>query len=193
VQWVLRQLYLVFFSRINDISAALQNVVAHYDISNGHFASFLSPDMSYSCPIWSKPDESLEKAQIRKVENVIQQARVQPTDHVLDIGGGWGALAIETVKRTGCRFTVVTLSANQKEWAEKRIRQEGLTDKIQYLLCDYRQIPSVPGGYDKVVSIEMLEHVGRKHLPNFFAVINRLLNPNTGRIVIQGITVINEV
>lgn len=179
--------------------AALRNVVAHYDISNEHFASFLSPDMSYSCPIW-KPaaqaddgNETLEAAQIRKIQNVIDQARIQSSDHVLDIGGGWGALAIEAVKQTGCRITVITLSVNQKKWVEERIRREGLAGKIEYILCDYRQIPSVPGGYDKVITIEMLEHVGHKYLSDFFSTINRLLKPVGGRAIIQGITVINEV
>ncbi len=157
--------------------------------------------MSYSCPSWTPTStsylkteqESLEKAQLRKIHSLVCHANIRPTDHVLDIGGGWGGLAIEAAKITGCRVTVVTLSVVQKEWAERRIREEGLEEKIQYVLCDYREIPRVEGGYDKIVSIEMLEHVGRKYMEGFFGQINKLVKKDGGRIVIQGITVINEV
>ncbi|OCL14657.1 cyclopropane-fatty-acyl-phospholipid synthase [Glonium stellatum] len=197
LQYAFQPLKEALLRKTNTVPTALENVVAHYDISNDHFASFLSPDMSYSCPIWTPThlidhEESLEVAQLRKIDNIIKLTQIQPNDHCLDIGGGWGSLAIEAVKRTGCRFTVTTLSVKQKEWGEARILREGLKDKINYVLCDYRRTPSPPGGYDKVISIEMLEHVGRKYMKDFFASIHHLVKPVGGRVFIQAITITEE-
>ncbi len=159
------------------------------------FAAFLSDDMTYSCPIWlPKHDaesslETLEEAQETKLQYFITQARLKETDHVLEIGTGWGSFAIAAVKKTGCRVTSLTLSKEQKELAEKRIAAEGYSDKIEVLLCDYRALPAPRGGfYDKVVSIEMLEAVGREYLDTYFGCINRLLKPHGGIGVFQCIT-----
>ncbi|KAF4624985.1 hypothetical protein G7Y89_g13183 [Cudoniella acicularis] len=162
-----------FLRAANTISKSLSNVSEHYDLSNQFFKSFLSPDMTYSCPIWSKDDTALsdslllEQAQLRKLHRIIAEARIKSTDHVLEIGTGWGSFAIEAVRHTGCTITSVTLSIEQKEEAELRISAAGFTDKITVLLQDYRHIQKVEGGYDKVVSIEMIEHVGREHLGDF--------------------------
>jgi cyclopropane-fatty-acyl-phospholipid synthase len=178
----------------NDVKHSLQNASSHYDTSNELFQAFLSPDMSYSCALWSgDPSESLESAQRRKVHNIIRKARISPGDHVLDIGGGWGFLAMEAVKLTNCRVTAITLSKEQKALAEENITKAGLSDKIKFLLCDYRNTPRPEGGYDRVVSVEMVEHVGKDHMDTFFAFISRLLKPNGGLMVLQGITIINEV
>lgn len=159
------------------------------------FAAFLSNDMTYSCPIWqplSSPksrNESLESAQDTKLQYFIDSAKIQSTDHVLEIGTGWGSFAIAAVKQTGCRITSLTLSREQKELAEERIAAAGYTDNIEVLLCDYRALPTPKEGlYDKIVSIEMLEAVGREYLDMYFQCINRMLKPEGGIGVFQCIT-----
>lgn len=159
------------------------------------FAAFLSEDMTYSCPIWqplSDPKsqhESLESAQETKLQYFIDAAKIKSTDHVLEIGTGWGSFAIAAVRKTGCRITSLTLSREQKELAEQRIAVAGYTDNVEILLCDYRALPTPREGlYDKVVSIEMLEAVGREFLDTYFDCINRLLKPEGGIAVFQCIT-----
>lgn len=150
--------------------------------------------MNYSSALWSQnEDETLETAQRRKVHNIIKKARIGPHDHVLDIGCGWGDLAIEAVKQTGCRVTGLTLSTEQKQLAEERIKAAGLQDRIEILLCDYRNAPRPGTGYDCVVSVEMLEHVGDKFMTTYFASISKLLKESGGRVVVQGITILNSV
>ena len=171
------------------------NVSAHYDISNAMFAAFLSKDMTYSCPIWSplsdlkSQHESLEDAQETKLQYFIDAAKIKASNHVLEIGTGWGSFAMAAVRKTGCRITSLTLSREQKELAEKRIAAAGYTDKIEVLLCDYRALPTPKDGlYDKVVSIEMLEAVGHEYLDMYFDCINRMLKPVGGIAVFQCIT-----
>jgi cyclopropane-fatty-acyl-phospholipid synthase len=176
----------------NTMSNARLNVSAHYDISNAMFAAFLSDDMTYSCPIWSPISsgltETLEDAQMRKLQRFISNARIKAWDHVLEIGTGWGSFAIEAVRRTGCRVTSLTLSVEQKELAEKRIAVAGFEDHITVLLCDYRALPTPEVLYDKVVSIEMLEAVGKEYLTAYFQCVDKLLKPNGGIAVFQCIT-----
>lgn len=176
----------------NTLSNALLNVSAHYDISNEMFAAFLSPDMTYSCPIWdcSHPDddELLESAQLRKLAYFVESARIQPNDHVLEIGTGWGSFAIEAVKKTGCRVTTITLSIEQKAMAEKRIEEAGLGDRIEVRLQDYRELPVPTVPYDKIISIEMLEAVGQDYLADYFDCVHRLLKPTGGIAMFQCIT-----
>lgn len=193
---------------MNTIDNALLNASAHYDLGNELFAAFLSADMTYSCPIWAPlrrsscvsnsvnasgeqngiEEQTLEEAQIRKLRRVIAAARIKRTDHVLEIGTGYGSLAIEAVKTTGCRVTTVTLSREQKAWADKRVLREGLADRIEVLLLDYRAIPPVPEGYDKIVSVEMVEAVGKEFLGTYFGVVHRLLKREGGMAVVQCIT-----
>lgn len=177
----------------NTMSNALLNISAHYDISNDMFAAFLSPDMTYSCPIWrSEPagwtDETLEEAQMTKLQRFIDGARIKSTDHVLEIGTGWGSFAIQAVRKTGCRVTSLTLSKEQKALADKRIAEAGFSDRIQVLLMDYRALPVPETPYDKIVSIEMLEAVGREFLGTYFGCIDRLLKRDGGIAVFQCIT-----
>ena len=172
---------------VNSVSNAINNISAHYDISNDMFASFLSPDMTYSCAIFESRDESLQTAQYRKLDKIIRQARITKGDHVLEIGSGWGSFAIRAVTKTGCRVTTLTLSKEQKVLAEERIRASGLQDWITVLLCDYRNhVPPQP--YDKVVSIEMIEAVGRAYLDTYFSKVNGFLKKNAGIGVFQVIT-----
>lgn len=178
----------------NDATNALKNASFHYDTSNDHFAGFLSPDMNYSSALWSgEPGESLGSAQRRKIQNILDMAEVTSSHHVLDIGCGWGDLAIRAVQQTACRVTGLTLSKEQKSLADERIKAAGLQDKITILLCDYRKAPVPEGGYDRVISIEMLEHVGDKYMNKYFQHISGYLKPKGGRMVVQGITRINSV
>jgi cyclopropane-fatty-acyl-phospholipid synthase len=182
--------------RPNNTKNSLINASSHYDTSNELFTAFLSRDMSYSCPIWESREDTLEDAQLRKVRNVIDKAEIKSHHHVLDIGGGWCFLAIEAVKRTGCMVTATTLSVEQKALGEKKIKEEGLEDRIRVLLVDYRDTPLLEEGkkrYDRVVSVEMLEHVGKEFMNEFFGAIDQLLDPEEGVMVIQGITIINPV
>jgi cyclopropane-fatty-acyl-phospholipid synthase len=178
----------------NTLSNSLLNTSAHYDISNEMFAAFLSADMTYSCPIWRKnvdeerEPESLEQAQIRKLLRFIDGARIKPSDHVLEIGTGWGSFAIEAVKRTGCRVTSLTLSKEQKVLAEHRIREEKLDDRIEVMLMDYREMQTPEQPFDKIVSIEMLEAVGQEYLPTYFESVNRFLKKDGGIAMFQCIT-----
>ena len=151
------------------------------------FASFLSKDMTYSCAIFESKDEPLEIAQYRKLDRVIRQARIQPQDHVLEIGSGWGSFAIRAVQQTGCKITTLTLSIEQKVLAEERVRAAGLQDRISVVLCDYRKhTPERP--YDKIVSIEMIEAVGKEFLETYFAKVNECLKKDGGIAVFQVIT-----
>lgn len=177
----------------NNLSISLSNVSAHYDISNEIFASFLSDDMTYSCPLWSSAilqtrnesdSDLLKQAQLLKLRRIISDARIKASDHVLEIGTGWGSFAIEAVRSTGCTVTTVTLSIEQKEEAESRINAAGLFDKITVLLQDYRKI-SEEYVFDKVVSIEMIEHVGRENLATYFKCIDKLLDKKNGIAVFQ--------
>jgi len=172
----------------NSVDNAINNISAHYDISNEMFASFLSPDMTYSCAIFESKDESLQVAQCRKLDKIIREARITKEDHVLEIGSGWGSFAIRAVSKTGCRVTTLTLSKEQKVLAEERICMAGLKDRVQVLLCDYRNhTPARP--YDKVVSIEMIEAVGKDFLATYFAKVNEVLKTDGGIAVFQVITV----
>lgn len=177
----------------NTLSNALLNISAHYDISNDMFAAFLSPDMTYSCPVWqrqqtSEPEESLEEAQVRKLLRFIDGAKIKSTDHVLEIGTGWGSFAIEAVRRTGCRVTSLTLSKEQKQLAEDRIELAGFSSQIEVKLMDYRALPVPEQPYDKIVSIEMLEAVGQEYLATYFECMDRLLKKDGGIAVFQCIT-----
>ncbi|TKA33536.1 hypothetical protein B0A50_00371 [Salinomyces thailandicus] len=180
----------------NTLTNARLNISAHYDISNEMFAAFLSPDMTYSCPIWlprsdpASAQETLERAQITKLTRFITAAKLKSTDHVLEIGTGWGSFAILAVQKTGCKVTSLTLSAEQKALAESRIRAANLQSHITVLLCDYRthQPPSPNQLYDKIISIEMLEAVGPEFLETYFRCIHTLLKPAGGIAVFQCIT-----
>jgi cyclopropane-fatty-acyl-phospholipid synthase len=180
----------------NTLHNARLNIMAHYDISNTMFAAFLSEDMTYSCPIWlpkSAPGskgETLEDAQDRKLGRFIRNAHIKQGDRVLEIGTGWGSFAIKAVQDTGCTVTSLTLSVEQKELAEDRIARAGLSDKIKVLLCDYRAL-EVPeeGPFDKLISIEMLEAVGREFLVTYFSCVDKLLKKDGGVAVFQCITI----
>ncbi|CAG8448853.1 5130_t:CDS:2 [Funneliformis caledonium] len=171
----------------NTISNAINNISAHYDISNEMFAAFLSRDMTYSSAVFASEEEPLEEAQYRKLRMMIKKAKITKDDNVLEIGTGWGSLAIEAVRLTGCHVTSLTLSIEQKNLAEERIANAGFSDRINVLLCDYRNLPA-SHQFDKIISIEMIEAVGPQYLSTYFECCDRFLKEKGGIGVFQVIT-----
>jgi len=175
----------------NTVEGARSNISRHYDLSNDLFAAFLDPTMSYSAAWFPDADSpeprELEAAQLRKIDGILDYARVGAGTRVLEIGTGWGSLAIRAAQR-GARVTSVTISAEQRDLALKRIAEAGLTDAIEVRLQDYRE---VEGEYDAVVSVEMIEAVGEEYWPTYFATLDRVLAPG-GRIGLQAITMDHE-
>ncbi|KAI9196253.1 hypothetical protein LWI28_022318 [Acer negundo] len=133
--------FLQHFSRQNTLTQARRNISRHYDLSNELFSLFLDESMTYSCAVFKREDEDLKAAQMRKIFLLIEKARINKNDEVLEIGCGWGTLAIEVVKRTGCKYTGITLSKEQLKYAEMKVKEAGLQDHIRLYLCDYRQLP----------------------------------------------------
>jgi cyclopropane-fatty-acyl-phospholipid synthase len=176
---------LAHLKRDNTLSGSKRNIRAHYDLSNAFFETFLDPSMMYSCGIYRDPSESLEQAQLNKLDAVIDKARIGPADHVLEIGCGWGQFAIRAAQTRGCRVTGLTLSQEQYTLARERVKAAGLEHRIEIRLQDYR---TLAGSFDKIVSIEMLEAVGHRHFPVFFRCCDALLKPD-GLAVIQVITI----
>ncbi|MCA1796202.1 MAG: DUF1365 family protein [Geobacteraceae bacterium] len=171
--------------RANTIKGSSRNIREHYDLSNEFFGTFLDPSMTYSAALFRDQEESLEEAQHNKLRTIIKKADIKSSDHVLEIGCGWGSFAIEAVQQTGCRVTGITLSHEQLALARERVEAVGLEDHIEFKICDYRHIE---GEYDKIVSIEMLEAVGHAGLKSFFRACDRALCPG-GRAVVQVITI----
>jgi cyclopropane-fatty-acyl-phospholipid synthase len=162
-----------------------KRIEAHYDLGNELFSLFLDPTMMYSCAVFERPDSSLEEASLAKLERVCVKLDLGPTDHVLEIGTGWGGFAIYAAKHYGCRVTTTTISREQHAYATERVREEGLEDRITLLLEDYRDLS---GTYDKLVSIEMIEAVGWQYFPTFFRRCSELLAPD-GAMLLQAITI----
>ena len=170
--------------RRNTKAGSAKNIHAHYDLGNDFFRLFLDPTMNYSCGIFESPDDSMEEASLAKMDHICRKLELRPGDHLLEIGTGWGGMAIHAAGWYGCRVTTTTISKEQHELATERVRTAGLEDRIQVLLCDYRDLE---GQYDKVVSVEMIEAVGHGFLPEYFATCGRLLKPD-GMLLVQGIT-----
>ncbi|QQQ73483.1 class I SAM-dependent methyltransferase [Saccharothrix sp. 6-C] len=167
----------------NTVEGSRANVHRHYDLSNDLFAAFLDESMTYSSAWFSPGDDDLHAAQLRKVDGVLDLADVRAGTRLLEIGTGWGALAIRAAER-GARVTTLTLSAEQKHLAEQRIARAGVADRVQVLLRDYRE---AHGSYDAVVSVEMVEAVGADYWPAYFRTLDRVLEPG-GRVGLQAIT-----
>jgi cyclopropane-fatty-acyl-phospholipid synthase len=164
---------------------AKTNINRHYDLSNAMYALFLDETLTYSCAIFDHEDDSLTDAQLRKLDRILDKACLAEHHHMLEIGTGWGTLAMRAVTRFGCRVTSITLSSEQQTLAQQRIAEAGLSDRIEVRLCDYRH---VTGHYDRIVSVEMLEAVGKAYFPAFFQRCDRLLKPD-GLLVLQTITI----
>ncbi|KAF2285533.1 hypothetical protein GH714_005346 [Hevea brasiliensis] len=177
-------------SRQNNLTQARRNISCHYDLSNDLFALFLDETMSYSSAVFKTEDEDLKDAQMRKISLLIEKARVDKEHEILEIGCGWGALAIEVVKRTGCKYTGITLSEEQLRYAESKVKEAGLQDRIRFLLTDYRQLPK-NYKYDRIISCEMIEAVGHEYMEEFFGCCDSVLAKD-GLIVIQFISIPEE-
>jgi cyclopropane-fatty-acyl-phospholipid synthase len=172
----------VSHSRVRDRKA----IQYHYDVSNDFYALFLDRNMVYSCAYFRSDADSLETAQERKLDHILNKLQVRPGQSLLDIGCGWGALILRAVKKYGAIATGITLSQNQYDYVARRIREEGLEGRCEVRLQDYRDVPGEKV-YDKIASIGMFEHVGFKNLGLYFARIRALLKDG-GVVLNHGIT-----
>jgi cyclopropane-fatty-acyl-phospholipid synthase len=169
----------------NTQKGSRKNIAAHYDLGNDLFEQFLDPTMMYSAAQFLTADDTLEQAQLNKLKRICQKLALKPSDHLLEIGTGWGSMAIYAAQQYGCRVTTTTLSREQFAYTEKRIAELGLQDRITLLLSDYRDLK---GQFDKLVSIEMIEAVGHRFLPVYFKQCTRLLKDD-GLMLLQAITI----
>ncbi|HHP0463079.1 TPA: class I SAM-dependent methyltransferase [Vibrio harveyi] len=187
--WITRLLYKVsHWTNRNSQENSRKNIHAHYDLGNNLYEAFLDTNMLYSSALYNQVDDSLEQAQINKMERLCQQLELKSSDHVIEIGTGWGAMAIYMAEQYGCRVTTTTISEEQYAYAEQKINECGLTDKITLLKEDYRNLM---GSYDKLVSIEMIEAVGKQFLPSYIKKCESLLKPG-GLMAIQAITIADQ-
>jgi cyclopropane-fatty-acyl-phospholipid synthase len=169
----------------NTRTGSERNVHAHYDLGNAFYQLFLDPEtLAYSCAYWPDPALSLADAQRAKLERLCDWLALSPRDHLLEIGCGWGGMAIHAAQTRGCRVTAITVSREQHELAAARVAAAGVSDRVRVEYRDYR---ALTGSYDKLVSIEMLEAVGESFLPHYFATCARVLTPG-GRFALQSIT-----
>ena len=172
----------------NTRAGSRRNIAHHYDLSNELFALFLDPSMMYSSAIFESESATLEEAQVAKLDRICRKLELQPSDHLLEIGTGWGALAIHAARTYGCRVTTTTVSAEQHALARERVNALGLGDRIEVLLRDYRDLE---GQYDKLVSVEMIEAVGHEYLDGYFRACSERLAPD-GMMLIQAITIADQ-
>jgi cyclopropane-fatty-acyl-phospholipid synthase len=170
--------------RANTLSGSQKNIAAHYDLGNDLFKIFLDPSLTYSSALFERPDMSLEEASMAKIDRMCRLIEAKPTDHIIEIGSGWGSFALHAATKYGCRLTTITLSEEQKKCVEARISQLGLEQQVTVLLKDYRKLE---GQFDKLVSIEMIEAVGHKYLGDYFRQCSNLLKTG-GIAAIQAIT-----
>ena len=175
----------------NTPTGARENIHRHYDLSNELFELFLDPSLTYSAA-WFEPGDDLASAQRRKIDGILDLARVAPGMRVLEIGSGWGGLAIRAVRERDVHVTTLTLSEAQQELAERRIAEAGLSHRIDVLLEDYRHHAGrEAGSYDAIVSVEMIEAVGERYWPDYFGAVDRML-ADGGRMSLQAITMAHE-
>jgi cyclopropane-fatty-acyl-phospholipid synthase len=172
----------------NTRSGSRKNIAAHYDLGNDFFALFLDETMMYSSAIFPRPGMTLREAQLARLDVICRKLDLKPTDHLIEIGTGWGGFAIHAARNYGCRITTTTISKAQFAFAVERIQAAGLQDRITVLLCDYRDLH---GQYDKLVSIEMIEAVGHQYYDRYFAKCSELLKPD-GLMLLQAITIADQ-
>ncbi len=169
----------------NSRAGSARNVAAHYDLGNDLFRLFLDADLHYSSAVYTRPDESLESAQRHKLERIGRKLDLRPHHHLLEIGTGWGGLAIHMAREYGCRVTTTTLSREQHDLAVRRVGEAGLADRVTVLRSDYRELR---GEYDRLVSVEMVEAVGHRYLDTFFECCAARLKDD-GAMLLQAITI----
>lgn len=176
-----------FFHRLrkNSITGSEKNIHAHYDLGNDFFELFLDPSWMYSSGVYLKKESTLEEAQFEKLDRICRKLRLSKSDHLIEIGTGWGGFAIHAARHYGCKVTTTTISKKQFELANERVKAAGLQDQIEILYLDYRLLQ---GKYDKLVSIEMIEAVGLEFLGTYFEKCSSLLKDD-GEMLIQAITI----
>lgn len=172
----------------NTREGSRKNISAHYDLGNEFFELFLDPTMMYSAALFETDQTTLEDASTAKLEELCRQLELTDSDHLLEIGTGWGGMAIHAARHYGCRVTTTTISREQHEYTLQQVRAEGLQDQITVLCEDYRNLQ---GSFDKLVSIEMIEAVGHNFYSNYFKRCSELLKPE-GKMVIQAITIADQ-
>jgi len=170
---------------LNSVEGSRRHIAAHYDLGNELFATFLDQTMTYSCAAFDSPEMSLQDAQLAKLERVCRKLELGPSDHLLEIGTGWGSLAIHAAANHGCRVTTTTISREQRALAQQRVTEAGLEDRVTILLEDYRDLH---GRFSKLVSIEMIEAVGWQYFGTFFDRCGQLIEPD-GLMLLQAITI----
>jgi len=173
------------FLQRNTRSQARRNIAAHYDLGNDFFRLFLDETMMYSAGVFTSSSASLHEASVEKNDRICRKLQLSPADHLLEIGTGWGGFALHAAGKYGCRVTTTTISREQHALATARIAEAGLSDRVEVLLHDYRDLK---GHYDKLVSIEMIEAVGHQWFDTYFAKCAALLRPR-GMMLLQAITI----
>ena len=176
-----------YLTNFNFIKKSKMNVSHHYDISDDLYDLFLDSKRQYSCAYFNNENDSLEVAQNNKINHIIKKLNLKSNEKVLDIGSGWGSLAIEIAKTSKCEVTGITLSKNQFDYSVKKAKELNLENQVTFKLMDYREINEK---FDKIVSVGMFEHVGRKFYKKFFSQVNRLLK-NDGIALIHTIGSVN--
>ncbi|MBS1223078.1 MAG: Cyclopropane-fatty-acyl-phospholipid synthase [Proteobacteria bacterium] len=179
---------LLYARRDNNHRGSRANIAAHYDLGNEFYRLFLDDTLMYSAAIFPTPDTDLREASVAKIDRICRKLELQPDDHLLEIGSGWGGFALYAAQRYGCRVTTTTISREQYELARARVREAGLEDRVTVLCQDYRDLR---GAFDKLVSIEMIEAVGERHLKTYFRACAQLLKPH-GMMLLQAITVADQ-
>ncbi|MEY4589084.1 MAG: hypothetical protein RL497_1160 [Pseudomonadota bacterium] len=177
-----------YYWQKNSKRGSKKNIAAHYDLSNDFFTLFLDPTMMYSAAVYTADTNNLHQASINKLQQICTQLELKACDHLLEIGTGWGGLAIHCARTTGCRVTTITISQAQFLYAREQVEINGLSGRVEVLLCDYRD---VGGQYDKLVSIEMIEAVGHQYYAEYFQKCSSLLKPD-GKMFLQAITIPHE-
>jgi len=188
-QWLSRPvLKVLHWLNSNTTEGSRKNIAAHYDLGNALFQLFLDPTMMYSSAMFDAHTTTLQQGSALKLKTICDKLALKPTDHVMEIGTGWGGFAIFAASHYGCRVTTTTISQQQYALAKTRVEAAGLQDKITLLLDDYRHLQ---GQYDKLVSIEMIEAVGHRFYGTYFAKVGQLLKPD-GLALIQAITIVDQ-
>ena len=164
-----------YLTNFNFIKKSKMNVSHHYDLSDDLYGLFLDPKRQYSCGYFKNENDSLEDAQNNKIQHIIKKLNIQPNQKVLDIGCGWGSLAIDIARSTNCEVTGITLSQNQFDYCVKKVKKLNLENQVTFQLTDYRELNEK---FDRIVSVGMFEHVGRKFYKRFFNQIEKLLKEN---------------
>jgi cyclopropane-fatty-acyl-phospholipid synthase len=180
--------WLMHALRKNTQSGSRKNISAHYDLGNAFYSLWLDATMTYSCNIFERDDATLEEAAMAKYDRICRKLALKPDDHVLEIGTGWGGFAVHAAKHYGCRVTTTTISRQQHDWAQELFAREGVSDRVELLFEDYRDLR---GKYDKLVSIEMIEAVGHHFLDTYLTVCADRLKDD-GMMALQAITIIDQ-